>query len=135
MPFDLIKNNLSEKAECGYEFELLIPEVQEKTGAFITVRGVQSAKVKQYSRKKFNEMQHKEHMAKKRGKDLDPMTLDEAEDMAVESALIRIISWKGFEEDGKEVKFTEENARRILKDHPWIREQILAESDMLSNFI
>jgi hypothetical protein len=135
MGFDLTKNNFAEKAELGYEFEVIIPEVQEKTGAFITVRGAESPKVKNYGRRKFNEMQFKEHTAKKKGKDLDPITLDEAEDMAIEAALVRIISWKGFEEGGKKLEFTEENARRVLREHAWIREQVLSESNQLSNFI
>jgi len=135
MGFDLTKNNLGEKAEAGYEFELLLPEVQEKTGAFITVRGVQSPKVKAYSRKVFSQMQSKEQMAKKRGKDVEPMTLDEAEDMAIDAAFVRMISWKGVEEKGKPVEFTEENVKRVLREHSWIREQVLSESDQLSNFM
>ena len=135
MGFDLAKNNFAEKAEAGYEFELMIPEINEKTGAFITVRGAESPKVKQHGRRKFNEMQFKEHNAKKKGKDLEPITLDEAEEMAIESALVRIISWKGLEEKGKDLEFNEENARRVLKDHPWIREQVINESNQLSNFI
>jgi hypothetical protein len=135
MGFDLTKNNLSEKAEAGYEFELLIPEVQEKTGAFITVRGAQSPKVKAHGRRIFTMLQTKEQVAKRKGKDVDPMTLDDAEDMAVDAAFVRIISWKGIEENGKAVEFNEDNAKRILREHSWIREQVLAESDLLSNFI
>lgn len=135
MGFDLTKNNLSEKAEAGYTFELTIPEIQEKTGAFITVRGVQSPKVKAHSRRVFSQMQQKEHVAKKRGKDLEPMTLDEAEDMAIDAAFVRMIGWKGVEENGKALEFNEENVKRVLREHSWIREQVLAESDQLTNFI
>lgn len=135
MGFDLVKNNLSDKAEVGYEFELLIPEVKEKTGAFITVRGTQSPKVKSYARKKFAEFQQKEQVAKRKGKEVEPINLDEAEDMAIEAALVRTISWRGFEEDGKELPFSEENAKRIFREHSWIREQVLEESDLLANFI
>lgn len=135
MGFDLKKNNFSEKAEAGFEFELLIPEIKEKTGAFVTVRGKESPKVKAFYRKFGAEMQHKEQMAKKRNRDVDPMTFDEIEDFAIESALVRIISWRGFEEDGKKLEFTQENAKRILKEHPWIREQVTEESELLANFI
>jgi hypothetical protein len=135
MAFDLSKNNFAEKAESGYEFELLIPEIQEKTGAFIKVRGADSPKVKAHGRRKFQEMQMKEQQAKRKGKEVDPITLDEAEEMAIESALVRIISWKGFEEEGKELPFNEENARKVLTEHSWIREQVLNESNQLTNFI
>lgn len=140
MSLNLTKTNLTQLSEAGHEFELLIPEVNEKTGAFVTVRGVQSQKVKAYSRRKFSEMQQKQQVAKRKGKEPEEMTLDEAEDMAIEAAIVRIIDWRGITEDdgkGKEVEvvFNEDNARRILREHSWIREQILNESDLLSNFI
>lgn len=135
MGLDLSKNNLSELAEVGYEFELKMPGTNEGTGAFITVRGAQSPKVKNFAKKKFNEMQLKETQAKRKGRDTDPMTLDEAEEMAIESAAIRVISWKGIEEGEKAIPCTEENVKRVLKDHAWIREQVLEESDQIVNFI
>lgn len=140
MGLNLSKTNLAEKSEVGHEFELTIPEVNERTGAFVTVRGTQSPKVKTYSRRKFSEMQQRNQVLKRKGKEPEEMTLDEAEDMAIEAAIVRIISWRGItEDDGKgkevEVPFTEENARRILREHSWIREAILSESDLLANFI
>lgn len=132
--FDLSKNNLSAKAEAGYEFELEVPGTFEKTGAFITVRGDQSPAVKAFGRRKFQELQQRQKMAKRKGKE-DDLDLDEAEEMAVEAATVRVISWKGLAEDGKELPFTKENAERILKDHPWIREAIMEASSDLSNFM
>ena len=55
--------------------------------------------------------------------------------MAVESAAIRIVAWRGLEEDGKEVKPTEENLKRIMREQDWIRSQVLDESDIAANFI
>ena len=135
MGFDLSKNNFAEKAESGYEFELVIPEIQQHTGAFVTVLGIESKIVKNYNRKKFQEMQQREIMANKRKKELDPMTLEEAEDLAIDAAFVRLISWKGVEEDGKALVFNEENAKKVLREHSWIREQILTESGMLGNFM
>lgn len=131
---DLKEKNLSEAAEAGYEFELLYPGSGEKTGAFVTVRGAQSPKVKAYSRKKFNEYQVKNRQDRRKGKDPEEMSLDEAEDLAIESAIVRIIGWRGVGEDKKEVLFTKENAERILREHSWIREQVQEESDQLLNF-
>ena len=62
------------------------------------------------------------------------MTLEEAEDFSVEAATVRVISWKGIGEDGKEVPFNKENAARILKKYPFIREQIMDHSDNIFNF-
>lgn len=135
MAFDLKKNNLSKLAEAGFEFEVLLPETLEPTGIFITVRGKESPVVKAYGRKKFQEFQQKESVAKRRGKELEPMSLEEAEELSVESAVLRVIGWRGVQEDGVDVPFSKENAERILLEHAWIREQVIEESDNLSNFL
>lgn len=131
--FDLSKNNFAEAAEVGYEFELKLP-TGGVTGAFVTVRGDQSKTVKAYSRKKYAEFKQKEQVARRRGKEVEDMSLEEAEDLAVESAIVRIIGWKGIAEGGKEVAFTPENAQRILREHAWIREQVVEEASQLLNF-
>lgn len=135
MGLDLAKVNFSEKAEVGYEFELRMPGTDEPLGAFIKVRGVDSPKVKAYGKKVFREMQVKEAQAKRKGREPDQITIEEAEDLAIESAVVRTIGWRGIEEDGKEVKFSEENAARIYREYPFIRTQVMDESDQLLNFI
>lgn len=130
---DLSKNNLAEQAEAGYEFELLLPGTKDKTGAFVKVRGSNSKVVRAYARKKYQEMQLRDKMAKRKGKD-DEMTIEEAEDLAIESAVMRVIGWKGIAEDNKEIAFSKENAERVLREHSWIREQIMEESEDLLNF-
>jgi hypothetical protein len=131
--FDLTKNDLSVAAEAGYEFELTLP-TGEPTGAFVTVRGEQSPAVKAYGRKMFNIYQQKQKMAKRKGKDTDDIDLDEAEDMQIETALVRMIGWKGLAEGKTAVEFNPENAKRILRQHPWIREEVMEQSSNLHNF-
>ena len=79
-------------------------------------------------------MQVKEQQLKRKGKEVE-FSLDEAEEMAVDSASVRVISWRGLEEDGKEIKPTEENIKRIMKELDWVRSQVLEESDIAANFI
>lgn len=134
MSLDLAVKNLAATSEAGYEFELLYPGSDEPTGAFVTVRGAQSPKVKAYARKKYSEFRLKEQQARRRGKDVEEMTLDDAEDLAIEGAIVRIISWRGIAESGVDVPFNAENAARILKEHSWIREQVQEQSDTLLNF-
>lgn len=134
MGFDLKKNNVAELGEAGYEFELKFPGTFESTGAFVKVRGSESKTVKAFTRKKFEEYQRKVAADKRRGKVNDDISLDEAEELAVESASVRIISWKGIEEDGINVPFTPENAERILTEHSWIRDQVMEASNDLANF-
>jgi hypothetical protein len=134
MSFDLNKNNFADAAEAGYEFELLLPGTQEPTGAFITVRGDQSKTVKAYARKKYAEFRLREQQAKRRGKDVEEMTIEEAEELSIESAIVRVIGWKGISEGKVEVAFTKENAERIFAAHPWIKDAVMEESSQLLNF-
>ena len=134
MALDLAITNVAAAAESGYEFELLHPATGEGTGGFLTIRGENSRTVQQHARKVVTEMQKREKVAKGKGKDED-LTISELEDMAVERAVVRIISWKGIQENGEDVPFTKENAERILKDHSWIREVLMEESSNLSNFL
>lgn len=133
MSFDLIKQDFSKAAEQGYTFELVLP-TGAPSGAKLTVLGDMSPTVKMYSRRKFAEWQQKQAIAKRKGKDADDLTLDEAEDMAVESALVRLIGWDGITEDGKAVVFTKEKAETVLKAHAWIREAIMQEASDVTNF-
>ena len=130
---DLNVKNLAAVSEAGYEFELLYPGFNEKTGAFVTVRGADSKVVRAYSRKKFAEHQIREKMAKRKGKD-DDMSLDEAEDALIEATIGRVLGWRGISEDGVEVPFTAEAAERIFRAHEWIRTQVMDQSNDVTNF-
>lgn len=134
MSLDLVKTNLSEAADAGYEFEVTLPGTGDPTGAFITVRGEMSKTVKSYGRQKFREFQLREQQAKRKGKTVDDISLEEAEELSIENAIVRVISWRGITESGKEVPFTKENAERIFREHSWIKDQVMEESGQLLNF-
>ncbi len=134
MTFDLAKHNYAEIAESGFKFELKLPGTGEGTGVFITVRGDQSKTVKAYGRKKYNEFKLREQQAKRRGKEVDDLTLEEAEELSIESAVIRVIDWENITENGKPVAFTKENAERIFKEYTWIKDQVMEEAGQLLNF-
>lgn len=133
MSFDLVKQDFSKSAELGYTFELMLP-TGAPSGAKLTVIGDMSATVKAYSRRKFAEYQQKQTIAKRKGRDADDMTLEEAEDLSVESALLRLINWEGITADGKPVEFSKEKAAEVLKAHSWIRDAIVQEASDVTNF-
>jgi len=133
MALDLAKTNIAAEAESGYEFELLHPATGEGTEGFIKIRGEKSKVVQTHARKVVTEMQKREKMAKGKNKEVE-LSIEDLEEMAVERAFVRIISWKGIQEDGVDLPFTRENAERILKEHPWIRESVMEESENLLNF-
>lgn len=135
MSFDLGKLNLSQSASLGYEFELVVPEVADPTGILLTVRGDKATEVQAFAKKMYNQMQAKEAMAKRKGKTVEPMSLEEAEDYAVEAAMVRLIGWKNFKNDKKEeLAYSKENAEMVLRQAPWIRDAILEEAQNLGNF-
>lgn len=133
MSFDLVKQDFSKAAEQGYTFELKLP-TGEPSGAKLTVLGDMSPTVKAYSRKKFSEYQQKQAIARRKNKDPDDMSLDEAEELSVESALVRLVGWDGITEEGKPVAFTKDKAAQVLTQHSWIREAIVQESADITNF-
>lgn len=133
MAFDLVKQDFNKAAEAGFTFELKLP-TGEPSGAKLTVLGDMSPTVKQYSRKKFSEYQMKQSLAKRKGRDMDEMSLDEAEELAVEAALVRLIDWKGVQEAGADVPFSKEKAKEVMTQHSWIREAVMAEAADLTNF-
>ena len=134
MAFDIKKTNLAEQAEAGYEFEVKLPD-GSSTDFYITVRGNLSPKVKKFSKDLFNQLQQKELQAKRKGKADQPVDLDETEETLIKSAVARIVTWKGLEDDGKVVEPTQENFVRIMTELDWVRKQVLDESDNDANFI
>jgi hypothetical protein len=133
MALDLSVTNLPEIHESGYEFEIVHPGTKEPLGAFVKVRGDMSKVVKAHLRKRFNELQLQAKVAKRRNQEIET-SLDEYEDLTIADAIVRIIGWKGIQEGGKDVAFTPENADRILRAHPWIREQIQEAATEVINF-
>lgn len=132
MSFDLVLNNPQDVAEAGFTFEVVTP-AGEKTGIKITVRGEHSAAVRNHGRKVYQEMKMKEQQAKRRGKEYE-LDLDEAEEMSADAAVVRTVKWEGVIENGKETKFSKEEAKRIYLAHSWIKDQVIENSNNVFNF-
>lgn len=134
MGFNYIKQDFSKAAEVPFVFSLKLP-TGEDSGAKLHVIGDQSAAVKQHSKNIYQRFQQKEATAKRKGKEPEAMTLDEADALSVEGALVRLVGWEGIEgEDGKAVKFTKEAAEEFLKNVEWARPQIMEQSADVVNF-
>jgi len=132
MAFDIITQNYSSAAEVGYSFELILPD-GSVSDAKLTVIGDLSATVQNYVKRKYKEIKSQVDAAKRRNKDWEP-TLEEATEDAIEGALVRLVGWEGFTENGKKVEFSKEKAKEVLTQHSWIREQIYEESKNVVNF-
>jgi len=131
--FDLSKNDPAKLSEAGFTFDLELPN-GTVTEAKITVRGNSSPAVKNYGRRKYQEFKQREAAAKRRGKEPEDLTLEEAEELAVEAAVVRTIGWTGIAEEGKEVVFSPEEATRLFTKYPFIRSQVTEKADDINNF-
>lgn len=133
---DLSKQNPSEAAEVGYEFDVKDPSGMEDPKFKIKVRGVMSKAVMAAQRKAFREEQLKSAANRRKGREAEDKTLEELEEQLAVEAASRIISWVGLEDKGKEVPFSKEFAEELFKDPTWgfIRAQVLEASNDLSNF-
>lgn len=131
MAFNLKENNLANNCETGFEFEL--DYLGTPTGAFIKVRGDESKVVREYTRKKWNEMETQKKIAEKRNKTFE-LSIEELEDLAIEGAAVRVISWKGLADGDDEIEFSKENAQKVLREHTWIRTQVMQNATELTNF-
>lgn len=122
-------------AESGYEFEAVTIN-GKKSGVFITVRGTESeavqAKYMDYERKRAQE----EWMTKRTGKIPPPQDPEEKKKEGIDQTIARIISWRGiYDKSGNEVKFSHNEALRVLKRFPSLAMQIIEASAEVSNFI
>lgn len=133
MAFDIFKTNVAQLAEDGYEFTVKLPD-GSPTDWKIKVRGTNSPKVKAHSKSVFLRLQQEEQRAKRAKREVE-FDLDKAEDMAIEAAAIRVITWTGLESNGKEVEATEATVKELMRTQEWVRKQVLDEADNDANFI
>lgn len=128
---ELSNYNLAQQADVGFTFEITHPATGEKLGGFVTVRGDESKTIQTYNRKKLVEFQKRQNQNK--AKDLS-YTPAEYEDMNIEAAIVRVISWKNIKTNGDDLPFTKENADMLFREYPWIRDQVMEASRDLLNF-
>lgn len=130
---DLVKKDPAAIAEAGYEFTLTLPDGTE-TDAKVKVRGSSAPAVRAHAKRVYNEMQMRIQAARKRGKEPEEISIEEAEQMAAKNASVRVIGWSGVGENGKEIEFTTAEAERLFAKYPFFREQVMEESEDLHNF-
>jgi hypothetical protein len=158
---DLADLDTAKASDKGAEIELLHPTKQTPLGIFVTVLGKDSEVFRSQVKSDINAAVRKEAFAKKRGKTIDPMTAEEAEEKAVELLVLCTLGWRSetYEydsngaiklEDGKrkvlanepsitlggeKLSFSVINAKRVYTDFVWFRRQVDDAIGDLENFI
>lgn len=123
LSFDIVKDS-----EQGFDLDVKNAD-GSNSGVVLVVLGKHSDKVSAWTKKRFNEIQRENEMAKRRGKEVEPKSLDDLEEFNLDGALVRVTGWKNVSQD-----FTEDLLKTVLKRNPHWIEQIIEASDDAANF-
>lgn len=130
---DLSKNDPAKISEAGFEFNVVMPDGTE-TEATVKVRGKNSKKSVAFERKMYTEYAARQEANVRRGKKEETLKIEELEERESQRAANRVISWKGLGKDGVEIPFSESAAFDLMLEYPFLRAQVMEESDNLQNF-
>lgn len=107
---DLRRFDSVTRSEAGVECKLLDPMTKSDSGASLVLFGVDSSIYKQIE---------KEQQA--RHKNLGrALSVEEIYEDTIEKAARMTKDWKGFSLDGKELPFSQEEAKKVYKAYPYI---------------
>lgn len=121
-------------SEAGFELELCRPDTQEPVGVYITVLGRDSERFRktqaEHNRRRMAKMQ-------KSGTLRVNLTSEELERETIELLVACTVSWRTEDErgerdtskpviriKGEELDCTPENAARLYRQWPWVKEQV-----------
>lgn len=119
----------------GARIELRHPVTNEPLGVFITVLGKDSQAFRDHLRASINERLRREALAKRRGRDLEPMTVEVGEAEGIDLLVVCTVGWEGVTYKGQPLEFNVPNARTLYADLPWVRKQVDEAIGDLENFM
>lgn len=127
-PIDITKFDAVTACEKGHTFQLKNAD-GSATGIHLTVLGRHADPVNKWVNKIINQSMREQQMAARRGKTVEPKSLDELRDQNIDGACVRVVGW-----DGVKQTFDVDLLRSALKRNPHWVDQIVEESDNLGNF-
>jgi hypothetical protein len=149
-PTDLGDLDTVAASDKGAEIELMHPATKEPTGIFIGLLGKHSTVFQSIVNERTNQRLKDEALRAKRNKDFEPVTAEKVIDRAVELLAACSTHWRTVTKDssgkvveeapsitlrGEVLPFNANNAIRIYKAMPWVREQVDAGVGDLENFM
>jgi hypothetical protein len=124
---DLSNLDVVASASKGAVLEVLHPTLYTKLGIKITLVGADSDRFKNYRRDIQNKrLQETSAMA---------LNLDELEDQNLTLLATCTIGWDTMPVDGVDLPFTIDNAKKVYKRFPWLKEQVDNFIGTRANFI
>lgn len=139
---DISKLNIVKACNDGVDVEILNPLNNEPTGLKIRVIGAMSNNYRDdmvlllAEIEDFKEQNKLPENATKRQIAEFQLKVEKFDDELTAKFLAKYtIGWEGMEENGKEIKFSQDEAKRIYIEYNLIRNQIQKEMMNISNFI
>lgn len=152
--FDLASLDTGKASDDGAEVELTHPISGAPLGMFINVLGKHSQVFRDHLKERTNARLRKDALARRRGKDPETPTAEQAEAEAVELLTLCTLGWRTetYELDankkkvvksneptlllnGEQLTFNANNATMLYDSMIWVREQVDAFIGDLENFI
>lgn len=122
----------------GAEIQLRHPVTNAPLEMFVTIAGKDSDVFREQFRDSLRDDIRHAQLAKKRGD--SGADIERSERKAIELLTVCVLGWRTADKQaiivrGEELQCTPKNAMRVLKEFPWIRDQIDVGVADLSNFI
>jgi glutamate synthase domain-containing protein 1 len=126
---DITKFDAVSESDAGHEFELKGTDGITGTGVYLTVVGKHADVVNKWTTKLVNAHIREQAVAQRKGKTVDPKSLDEIKAQNVEGSVLRVTGWRNVSQP-----FTKELMATVLARNPHFVDQVIEESDNLGNF-
>ncbi len=126
---DIMSFDAVAESDGGHEFELKGTDGMTGTGIFLTVIGKHSDAVSKWITKLVNTSIREQQIAQRKGKPVEPKSLDEIKAQNIEGAVLRVTGWRNVSQP-----FSKELLATVLARNPHFTDQIIEESDNVGNF-
>lgn len=117
---DISQLDVVTAANTGVEIELFHPATKAKLDIWVTIEGSDSDEYRKTQRAQ----QNRRLRTAQRGRGGMKVTAEEIEQEAFELIAVGIKGWRNMVFKGAELPYSPENAIMLVREVPWIREQI-----------
>ncbi len=142
-PIDIADFDTAVASDKGFDLELTAPTgAKAPLGVFIRVLGKDGEVFQDHIREAGNERLRREAVAERKGKPLDPPTIEQAEEKALELLTLCTVGWftgdksnATFPYKGENLAFNASNVLKVYREQKWVRKQVDEAIADLENFI
>jgi len=126
---DITEFDAVSESEVGHEFELVGIDGITGTGVIVTVQGKHADEVTKWTSGILTKMQREQQLAARKGKQVEPKSLEELREQNIAGAALRVTGWRNVKQP-----FSRDLLKVALRRNPHWVDQIIEKSDDLANF-